>query len=65
MTNWYAAKCEKCGSCSPPLFVLFNGHLSLYPIDESGRGLGGEWVEEHQSHGGIRLLTEDEDEREG
>lgn len=66
MTYWLHAYCVDCKSSSPPLFVDFNGSVSLYPIGDEGKEKAGEWIEEHSApcHD-VRLVHENDGNRIG
>lgn len=61
MTYWFHAHCVTCSEASPPLFVDFNGSVSLYPLDDAGRGRAGEWLAGHAAPGhDVRLVHEND-----
>lgn len=59
MTYWYSLWCKGCSRESPPIFLSFNGVISLYAIGDDDKKSAGEWVEEHQNHGDFILLDTD------
>jgi hypothetical protein len=50
MTHWYKLKCEDCNVEQDSAFVIYNGRISLYPIDEGEQYQTGQFLSEHSGH---------------